>query len=104
MVVGLYAGFIAERLYDPQALESHAADDEAQAWCLPRDDSVRVPGCSYIGDEAYDHYLEQRRKEARRLVVSLKDVIETLAEALLQHGTMTGESLERLVNQGLGRA
>lgn len=103
MVVGLYAGIIAERLYDPEAPDFHAENDEAEAWNLPREYALRIPGCSYVGDETYDRYLERRRDEARRLVVSLKGVIEALADRLLKHGSMAGEVVERFVNQRLGR-
>jgi ATP-dependent Zn protease len=104
MVVGLYAGIIAERLYDPEAPDIHAEKDETEAWSLPRDYAIRIPGCAYVGDEVYDRYLGQRRNEARKLVIRLRRVIEALADELLRHRTMRGEAVELLVSREMGRA
>lgn len=64
---------------------------------------IRIPACSYVGDDAYERYLQQRRNEARKLVLRLRPVIEALAEELLRRGTMQGEAVELFVNQKLGR-
>ncbi|HEY5911329.1 MAG TPA: hypothetical protein VJA21_12070 [Verrucomicrobiae bacterium] len=101
MVVGLYAGLIAERLYDPEAPDYHGENDEAEAWNLPREFSIRIPGCAFVGDEVYDQYLERQRQEARRLVFTLRSVIEALADELLKRRSMSGAAVESFVSRRL---
>jgi hypothetical protein len=103
MIVCLYAGIIAERIYDPEAPDFHAEHDEVEARALPRDYELRIPGCSFVGDDAYDRFLERQRGEARKLVIRFERVIVALAEELLKCGSMSGDAVELFVNQKLGR-
>lgn len=103
IVIALYAGLLAQRIYDPEAPDFHADNDEDEAWRLPREYAIHIPGCSFVGDDAYDRYLQQRRNESRKLVFRLRPVIEALAEELLKRGTMQGQAVELFVNQKLGR-
>jgi len=89
-VIMLYAGFEAERCFNPDADEALSGGDFDQAWNLPREFRLPIRGCSYIGDEVYERYLERLRKQARSLVRKHWGLIRILAQELLERKTMTG--------------
>ena len=96
-VIMLYAGFEAERCFNPDADGTSSGGDFEQAWDLPREFELPIRGCSYIGDEAYQRYLERLRKQARSLVRKNWGLIRRLAQELLERKTMTGKEVENLI-------
>ena len=96
-VIASYAGFEAEVRVSPYAdREVSAGVDESIAFNLPREFEVFPRGCSQVGDDGYWRWLEQRRKDARRLVRSIWPSIEIVASALLEKETLTGDQLAHL--------
>jgi len=96
-IVSAYAGFEAERCFDPNADEGLSEEDFSNAWNLPRDWDLPIKGCSYIGDEVYEQYLARQRQQARALVRKHWALVERLAQALLERETLSGEQAESLV-------
>ena len=101
-VIMLYAGFEAERCFNPDADEALFGGDFDQAWNLPREFRLPIRGCSYIGDEVYQGYLERLRKQARSLVRKHWGLIRILAQELLERKTMTGKEVEDLITRERG--
>lgn len=95
-IIVSYAGFEAERIYDPGADESFAADDFNQAWNLPREHNVPINGCQSIGDDVYEAYLNRQRRETRRLVRKLWPAIRALAQELLKRKSLTAVIAQRI--------
>ena len=92
-----YAGMHAQRLFDPDADESHGAIDENNAFNLSRDFGVLPRYCSYVGDSHHLQYLHRLRKEAGRLVRQNQAPIRALAEALLESKILSGEEIRERV-------
>ena len=100
-IVSSYAGYEAERRFDPErADEGLSQDDLNNAWNLPREWELPIRGCSYIGDEAYERYLDRQQRQARALVTKHWRFVEMLAQALLERETLTGEDVEDLFRKG----
>jgi ATP-dependent Zn protease len=97
MCIGLYAGFAAQRLVDPNAPEFHGEDDEIQAWNLPKDHGFAPRGCQFIGDDVYERYLYRLKRKAERFVKMQRPVIDALAAALLKRKSMTGAEAMEIV-------
>lgn len=98
----LYAGFEAERCFNPDADGTFSGWDCDQAWDLPREFELPIRGCSHIGDEAYQRYLERLRKQSRSLVRKHWGLIRILAQELLESKTMTGKEVEDLIAEEWG--
>lgn len=90
-----YAGYEAEKLYNPAADPDCSQCDNVTAFdglreCPPRN-------CRCIGDEVYWAALERLRHKARRLVRLHWTRIERVADVLLEQQTLTGPEVAALV-------
>ncbi len=90
-IVSTYAGFEAERHFDPDADEGLSQDDFNNAWNLPREWELPIRGCSYVGDDVYERYLARQRQHARGLVRNHWNLVEILAKELLEFGSLSHE-------------
>ena len=97
-IIALYAGFEAERQYDPAADATLSANDDDAAFEISQTCGVLPRTASYVGDDVHIRYLNRLRAEARKLVRIEWPKIVYLAEALLAgSGTMTRAEVEALL-------
>lgn len=95
MIIAYYAGYQAERIYEPRASADYSREDDYLAFELSRQYGVFPRGCSFVGDEVHDAYLDRLKGEADRLVRGNWGRVTLIAEALLERGHITGlEALE----------
>jgi hypothetical protein len=83
MMIAAYAGLEAERLVNPKADPVVAEGDEKNAFWLSREFSVFPRSVSYLADETHVTYLENLKREARRLIRSLRPQLELTVKQIL---------------------
>ena len=92
--IALYAGAEAERLILGTSDVGDGVDCERATDCLTW---AGVRGATFVGDDAYDSREAALRARARLEVMRRRAVIERVADALLIHGTLTGEQVDALL-------
>lgn len=97
MIVSVYAGPEAERIFDPGCNPLSWMQDEIDAFAMLGEIPPR--GCTYVGDDAYFAKLERLRRDARRLVHTHWADVVTIANALLERETLTGRDIEGLIQR-----
>jgi ATP-dependent Zn protease len=95
-IVCCYAGYEAERRFDPNTDGASSEKDFRDAFNLPRYYEVPPRYCSMVGDEVYMEYLERRQRQAQRLVRERWACIAHVAWALLRHKTLSGEEVNEI--------
>ena len=79
----LYAGTVAESIQSGRPIEIGGQDfDSARYWIA---NTVGVPGCSFVGDDAFERYEHRLEKRARALMMTHWSKVESLAAALMEH-------------------
>jgi hypothetical protein len=96
--ISAYAGFEAERVIDPEANEEQSTNDFDGAAELLRWYQVIPRGCSFVGDDVWWGQIERLRKRARAMVRANAEAIRVLAEALLEHETLSGDDAYKRVD------
>ena len=96
LIIGIYAGMPAERLVDPDAPDSHGADDD-KAPKERKDLRAVVPRGSFPNDEYHNERLDKLRAEAKRQVKRHQHAIAKLAEALLERQELTHEEAVQII-------
>ncbi len=88
-IIVLYAGPEAERRYRGRYNKVGATSDRSRAVLL----------ASLVVDSCKDSYLEYCVQRAKALIDSRWRMIETLAEALLEHDTLSGEKVKAILDK-----
>jgi hypothetical protein len=98
LIVVCYAGFEAQRRYNPQATNDYSDPDNADAFSLSREPGVAPKWIGRIGSPAHDKYLDSMRSKARDLVNRNWTAVVAVANALLkQKQKMLVESDVKLI-------
>jgi uncharacterized protein (TIGR03067 family) len=83
LIIGLYAGMAAERLFDPKAPYAHGASDDDQAITVANSRGNRL------------NHLVRYRKDAEKLVKRHRNAIELLADWLLVRKELEGPEVKK---------
>lgn len=97
LIIVCYAGWAAQKRFDPNANEGGSQLDYDQAFNLSTEFSVFPRGISSIGDDAHDVFLKKLRNESSRLVRKHWRAVEALAEELFERRTLNGDAIETIV-------
>ena len=97
-IVSLFAGMEAERVFDPGVPDYGSSQDEADAFEVSRDYHVFPRRMSCVGDDFHIDYLEQLRKESRRLIKRHWNVVAAVAQKLLTEKTVDGETIAGIID------
>lgn len=95
-IIVSYAGLQAEKIFNPKAEEWRSGEDKDSAFNLSREFCVLPKGCSCVGDEAHIEFLGKLQREARHLIRQHWSFVSTVAEALLNAKTLTGDQVEEI--------
>ena len=91
----LYAGAAADSIQSGRSIEIGGQDfDSARYWIA---NTVGVPGCSFVGDDAFERYENRLEKRARALLMAHWPKVEALAVALMEHETLSGDVVREIV-------
>ncbi|MDB5313991.1 MAG: hypothetical protein JWO38_8193 [Gemmataceae bacterium] len=96
LIVSLYAGMPAERLVDPDPPEVHGGQDESDAMVLSVKYNV-LPGGCWVSDDTHKEYLNDLRRVAYRLVGMYCEVVQALANELVERKELDREEIEEFV-------
>ena len=92
--LGLYAGAEAERVLLGLNTELDTVDRQRAIKTLAW---AGVRGASFFDDEHYDRAEARLRREARRLVIIHRRIIQQVAELVLERKTLEGPEVDTLV-------
>ena len=97
-ILTAYAGFQAEKIFNPQAEEWRAQNDEGNALFLSREFLVLPRQCSHIGDEAHLEFLAKLQLEAHKLVRRHWSSVSAVARVLLETKILTHDQVEEIID------
>jgi hypothetical protein len=106
-VTFFFAGYEAQRLVDSTLFSTLMADDDTtqaayllhQAKVFPDGRPKYIRGCNKLGDETYWRWLDNRQKEARRIVRWERAAVGAVAIELMRkkRGSFSHEEIEAIV-------
>lgn len=96
-IIVCYAGWPAQKKFDPMADELGSRLDNDQAFHLSAEFSVFPQRMSSVGDDVHYAFLDRLRNEAYRLVTKHWSAVEALAEELFERKTLNGDTIEAIV-------
>lgn len=92
-IVTAFAGAAAER-HAFGASDGGEWQDEDTVWDAMK--HLRIKGCAYVGDEAWDKRSDHLRRRSARLVARFWPTIAKVADALIQRRTLDGDQIDAL--------
>jgi len=98
-IIDSFAGFQAEKIYNPDADEGLSQDDENNAFWLSRTYCVFPRYMSHVGDDFHQDYLEKLRREANKLMRRHWGSVQAVADALLKYKTLNYNQVKAIVFQ-----
>jgi|ERR1039458_1297301 hypothetical protein len=112
-VTCMFAGYEAQRLVDSDLVSTFTAEgDRKNAVCFLPEEKLfpdgrpkYIRGCKKFGDEAYWRWLDNRQKDARRIVRREKAAIAAVARTLMtaEKKDFTHDEIEESLNPLLTR-
>jgi ATP-dependent Zn protease len=94
--IALYAGGEAERTLMSSQNIGDSVDCERVRSCLKM---VGVRSARFVGDDVWERHEEKLRSKAARFVLNYRDLIEAVAQSLLNSKTLTAEEIDALVTK-----
>ncbi len=94
-----FAGFQAERIFNPDADKRLSQDDENNVFWLSRTYCVFPRYMNHVGDDYHQDYLEKLRREANKLLRRHWESVQAVADALLEHKKLSYDQVQAIVSK-----
>ncbi len=97
-ILNSYAGFEAEKMFNPEADPGFSAEDFEEAEDTSKTFAI-LPRKCFVGDEKHLAYLERFKIGARKLLRKSWPSVKAVAEALMEGKTLTHEEVEQIIRE-----